>query len=75
MPMIFVGVTTITASVLNIKNIYLPQVMVPVTFIPGLINLILTGSILFCVFLIIYNAVPQWIAGYRSSALSSIKTE
>ena len=31
LPMIFVGVTTITAAILNIKNIYLPQVMVPVT--------------------------------------------
>ena len=75
LPMIFVGVTTLTAAFLNIKNIYLPQVLVPATFVPGLINLILTGSILVCVVIIIYNAIPKWIAGYRSSALSSIKSE
>ncbi|MBK8880803.1 MAG: carbon starvation protein A [Bacteroidales bacterium] len=65
LPMIFVGVTTVTAAFLNIKNIYLPQVLVPSTFMPGLINLILTCSILCCVFIIIYNALPKWIAGYR----------
>ena len=64
LPMIFVGVTTVTAAILNIKNIYTPQVMNPATFIPGLINLILTISILICVVIIFYNAVPKWIAGY-----------
>jgi carbon starvation protein len=64
LPMIFVGVTTVTAAILNIKNIYTPQVMDPATFVPGLINLILTISILICVVIIFYNAVPKWIAGY-----------
>jgi carbon starvation protein len=65
LPMAFVGVTTITAAFLNIKNIYLPQVMVPATIVPGIINLILTASILVCVSIIFYNAVPKWIEGYR----------
>jgi len=64
-PMIFVGVTTMTAAILNIKNIYLPQARVDATMVPGLINLILTISIIVCVFIIFYNAVPKWIAGYR----------
>jgi len=72
--MIFVGVTTITAAYLNIKNIYLPQALDRATFIPGLINLILTGSILICVVIIFYNAVPRWIEGYRIDALNSIKS-
>jgi carbon starvation protein len=66
LPMIFVGVTTITAAYLNIKNIYIPQVRESGTMIPGLINLILTLCILICVFIIIYNAVPKWIKAFRT---------
>jgi carbon starvation protein len=73
LPMIFVGVTTITAACMNIRNIYLPQVLDPGTFVPGLINLILTVSILACVLIIFYNAVPGWIKGYRLSSTGSVK--
>jgi carbon starvation protein len=66
LPMTFVGITTITAAFLNIKNIYLPQVMEPATRVPGLINLVLTMSILLCVVIIFYNAVPKWIAAFIS---------
>jgi hypothetical protein len=59
--MIFFGVTTIMAAVLNIKNIYIPQVLEPETLMPGLINLVLTISILVCVAIIFYNAIPLWI--------------
>jgi carbon starvation protein len=68
LPMMFVGVTTITAAILNIKNIYLPQVLEPLTSVPGLINLILTISILICVVIIFYNAVPKWIQGFRNQS-------
>jgi carbon starvation protein len=60
-PMIFVAVTTMTAAVLNIKNIYLPQIGVEKTMVPGLINLILTLSIIISVVIIFYNAIPKWI--------------
>lgn len=70
-PMIFVGVTTITAALLNIRNIYLPQLQDQSKFVPGLINLILTVSILISVVIIFYNAVPKWIAGYRSVKISA----
>jgi carbon starvation protein len=65
LPMIFVGVTTMTAALLNIKNIYLPQVQVSATLVPGLINLILTLSIMICVVIIFYNALPKWISAYK----------
>ncbi len=65
-PMLFVGITTVTAAILNIRNIYLPQTMMSSTAIPGTINLILTVSILFCVVVIFYNAIPGWIAGFRA---------
>jgi len=61
LPMIFVGVTTLTAAFLNIKNIYLPQVHVKETLVPGVINLALTGAIIICVFIILFNAIPGWI--------------
>ena len=61
LPMIFVGVTTLTAAFLNIKNIYLSQVYVKETLVPGVINLALTVAIIICVFVILFNAVPGWI--------------
>ncbi len=70
LPMVFVGVTTMTAAYLNIKNIYIPQVKETATFIPGLINLILTLLIIICVVIIIYNAVPQWIRAFRATYLT-----
>jgi carbon starvation protein len=66
LPMIFVGITTMTAAFLNIKNIYFPQVEAAETLIPGLINLILTLAIMICVLIIFYNAVPKWIKAYRN---------
>jgi carbon starvation protein len=60
-PMTFVGITTMTAAVLNIKNIYIPQVKIAATLIPGLINLILTLCIIISVIIIFINAVPKWI--------------
>jgi hypothetical protein len=59
--MIFVGVTTLTAAFLNIKNIYLPQAHVKETLVPGVINLALTVAIIICVFIILFNAIPGWI--------------
>ena len=67
LPMVFVGVTTMTAAYLNIKNIYIPQVKETATFVPGLVNLILTLSIITCVVIIIYNAVPQWIRAFKAT--------
>jgi carbon starvation protein len=60
-PMIFVGVTTITAAILNIKNIYLPQAFNPASSMQGIINLTLTTLIIVCVIIIFINAIPKWI--------------
>jgi carbon starvation protein len=66
-PMIFVGITTLTAGILNIKNIYLPQTQNSETMLPGLINLILTCCIMICALIIVFNAVPKWIRVIRDS--------
>jgi carbon starvation protein len=68
LPMVFVGITTMTAAYLNIKNIYVPQVREASTLVPGLINLILTLSIIICVVIIFYNAVPKWTEAFRNQS-------
>ena len=65
LPMVFVGITTITAAYLNMKNIYVPQIKDPATLVPGLINLILTICILVSVVIILVNAIPGWIKAAR----------
>ena len=65
LPMTFVGITTMTAALLNIKNIYIPQAGDAITRIPGLINLILTLCIIISVIIIIFNAIPNWLKALR----------
>lgn len=74
-PMLFVGVTTLTAGFLNIKNIYLPQLMDKATKVQGTINLILTLCIVICVVIIICNAAPGWIRGLTNSSWFSRESE
>ena len=61
LPMIFVGVTTITGGLMNMVNIYIPQMGVGITRIQGTINTLLTGIILICVILIIIEATRKWV--------------
>jgi len=66
-PMIFVSITTLTAGFLNVRNIYLPQAIDPGSRVPGSINLVLTVSIMICVIIILFNAIPKWVKAIRSS--------
>ena len=59
-PMTFVGITTIIASILNVKNIYLPQALAIESRIQGIINLSLTFIILLSVIIILFDAIPKW---------------
>jgi carbon starvation protein len=61
LPMAFVGITTITGGVMNMINIYIPQMMAEKTKIQGTINTALTSIILICVLLIIAEATRKWI--------------
>jgi len=61
LPMIFVGVTTLTAGWQNIMNIYLPQAIEVKTRVSGVINLTLTIIIVICVLIILFEAIPKWI--------------
>jgi carbon starvation protein len=59
-PMLFVGITTLTAGFMNLFNIYYPQMLHQDTFWPGLVNFVLTVVIIICVGVIFWNAVPGW---------------
>jgi carbon starvation protein len=65
-PMTFVGVTTMTAGILNIKNIYIPLVMESATRVQGLVNLILTLIIMASLVIILVDAVPKWVKAVGS---------
>ena len=64
-PMSFVGITTITGGIMNMFNIYIPQMGFDHTRIQGVINTLLTSIILLCVLLILFEASKQWIKGGR----------
>ena len=60
-PMIFVGVTTVTGGLMNMINIYIPQMGSATSRVQGTINTFLTSIILICVLLIIFEATRKWI--------------
>jgi carbon starvation protein len=62
LPMCFVGVTTVTAGVLSIKNIFWPLTTKPGQVFTGYLD-----SVLMCIFiagvvLVVFDAVRRWIA-------------
>jgi carbon starvation protein len=60
-PMAFVGVTTMTAGFMNIKNIFIPQVAESATRVQGMVNLVLTIIIMASLVIILVDAVPRWV--------------
>ncbi|HPS62643.1 MAG TPA: carbon starvation protein A [Bacteroidales bacterium] len=65
-PMIFVGITTITAGIMNMKGIYIPQLAGSSTRVMGAINLSLTAVIILSVVIIVYDALPGWYKSLRN---------
>ena len=61
--MTFVGITTITGGLMNMINIYIPQMLTEKARVQGSINTLLTGIILICVVLILIEAVRKWVKG------------
>ncbi len=66
-PMIFVGITTVSAGVLNIKNNFLPKAMKPDTQVQGIVNISLTAVILICTAVIFIDCIPRWVRAMRGS--------
>jgi carbon starvation protein len=61
-PMCFVGVTTITAGVLSIKNIFWPLTSQPGQVFTGYLDSILMTIFIAAVVLVVSSAVRRWIA-------------
>ncbi len=61
-PMCFVGVTTVTAGVLSIKNIFWPLTAKPGQVFTGYLDSILMGIFIAGVILVVFDAVRRWIA-------------
>ena len=61
-PMCFVGVTTLTAGVLSIKNIFWPLTSKPGQEFTGYLDSILMGIFILGVILVVFDAARRWIA-------------
>jgi carbon starvation protein len=60
-PMCFVGVTTLTAGVLSIKNIFWPLTSKPGQVFTGYLDSVLMGIFIVGVVLVVFDAVRRWI--------------
>ena len=58
-PMVFVGVTTLTAAVLSIKTIFWPMAMKPGTHFQGLLDSILMSIFIGGVVLVLFEAARR----------------
>jgi carbon starvation protein len=61
-PMCFVGVTTISAGVLSIKNIFWPLTSKPGLALSGYLDTILVSMFMVGVVLVVFDAARRWIA-------------
>jgi carbon starvation protein len=66
-PLVFVGITTLTAGIMNITGIYIPQLTAPASQFRGIVNLSMTLVILLCVLVILRDAIPAWVKAIRES--------
>jgi carbon starvation protein len=62
LPMCFVGVTTLSAGVLSIKNIFWPLTSKPGQIFTGYLDTVLMSIFIAGVILVVFDAVRRWIA-------------
>ena len=68
-PMCFVGVTTVTAGVLSIKNIFWPLVSTPGLAFTGYLDSALMSIFIAGVILVVFDAVRRWYAVLHGAAV------
>jgi len=64
-PLMFVGITTFIAGIMNMTGIYLPQAISSEFRVNGIINLALTLIIMASVVIILKDAIPGWILAWK----------
>jgi carbon starvation protein len=67
-PLCFVGTTTLTAGVTAIKVMYLPLMANPETYTRGVVNTVVTGTLLFGVVSILIGSAARWVSLWRRRA-------
>jgi carbon starvation protein len=67
-PMCFVGVTTVTAGVLSIKDIFWPLTSQPGQVFTGYLDSFLMGIFIIGVVLVIFDAACRWVAVLNGAA-------
>jgi carbon starvation protein len=64
-PLLFVGVTTITAGVESVGTLYVPMMRDAATRTTGLVNVVVTLVLLACVAMVIVGSAMRWVAIVR----------
>lgn len=75
LPFIFIGFTTLYAGFANIITIYFPQALKSETRIQGIVNLTLSGVIIFCACVVFYNTIPKWVKAFQKARNIGLETE
>jgi carbon starvation protein len=66
LPLVFISFTTLTAGVQSLNKLYYPMTLVAATRTTGLVNLIVTSSLLFGVSLILVGSARRWLGMLRA---------
>jgi carbon starvation protein len=66
-PMCFVGVTTVSAGILSVKNIFWPLTSKPGQALTGYLDTFLMGIFILGVVLVLFDAVRRWIAALNGA--------
>lgn len=59
-PLVFVGTTTITAGLRSLVEVYVPMTREPATATMGIVNTVVTGTLLACVIAIVVMSMKKW---------------
>ncbi len=73
-PLLFVGTTTMTAGIQSVRTMFWPMAANPATRTTGIVNLIVTSTLLVCVALVVFGSALRWWAlarAPRAEALAS----
>jgi carbon starvation protein len=67
LPLSFVATTTITAGIQSVIKLYYPMTLVASTRVTGMVNLLVTSTLLVCVAFVIVGSVRRWLAAVMPS--------
>jgi carbon starvation protein len=67
-PLLFVGTTTLTAGFRSLVEVYVPMTRDPATATMGIVNTIVTGTLLACVVAILAMSARKWLEILRARA-------